>query len=72
MARRLNPGDVISVRIISREIGEPPYSPILKAVFEFTLSDGRVIKTTEEFPNGGIMNENLNQLLSDLKKFAEI
>ncbi len=72
MARRLNPGDVISIRIISREIGAPPYSPILKAVFEFTLSDGRVIESTEEFPNGGIMNENLNQLLSDLKKFAEI
>jgi len=72
MGRRLNSGEVTSIRIISREVGTPPYSPILKAVFEFTLADGRVIESTEEFHNGGIMNEDLEILLTDLRKLAKL
>ena len=72
MGRRLKPGDVVAIRIISREVGDPPFSPILKAVFEFTLADGRIIESTEEFLNGGIMNENLEMLLSDLRRIAKI
>jgi len=72
VGRRLKPGDVVAIRIISREVGNPPFSPILKAVFEFTLADGRVIESTEEFHNGGIMNEDLEILLTDLRKLAKL
>ncbi len=70
MGRRLKAGEVKSIKILSREIGFPPYSPILKATFEFTLADGRIIESTEDFGSNGIMDENLESLLNDLKKIA--
>ena len=70
MVRRRYVGFVSEIKVLSREMGNPPYSPVLKATFEYTLITGEVIEYVEEFGPEGIMNEGLNSLLSDLRKLA--
>ena len=72
MTRRHIAGEVLSIRIASRELGAAPHAPVIKAIFEFTLANGLVIESTEEFGAQGIMNENLEILLRDLRKVAGI
>ncbi len=70
MVRRRYVGFVSEIKVLSREMGNPPFSPVLKATFEYTLITGEVIEYVEEFGPEGIMNEGLNSLLSDLRKLA--
>ena len=70
MVRRRYVGFVSEIKVLSREMGNPPFSPVLKATFEYTLFTGEVIEYVEEFGPEGIMNEGLNSLLSDLRKLA--
>lgn len=72
MTRRHAAGEVVSIRIASRELGPAPHAPVIKAIFEFTFANGLVIESTEEFGAQGIMNENLEILLRDLRKVAGI
>jgi hypothetical protein len=51
-------------------MGDPPFSPVLKATFEYTLITGKVIEYVEDFGPDGIMNEGLNSLLRELRKLA--
>jgi len=68
--RRQFAGIVSEIRIISRELGNPPHSPVLRAIFEFTLTSGEIFESTEDFGTEGIMNEGLDALLHDLRKLA--
>jgi len=68
--RRQFAGIVSEIRIISRELGDPPHSPVLRAIFEFTLTSGEIVKSTEDFGPEGIMNEGLTSLLSEIRKIA--
>lgn len=70
MGRRRYVGFVSEIKVLSREMGNPPFSPVLKATFEYTLTTGEVIEYVEDFGPEGIMNEGLNSLLSDLRKLA--
>jgi hypothetical protein len=70
VVRRRYVGFVSEIKVLSREMGNPPFSPILRATFEYTLITGEVIEYVEEFGPEGIMNEGLNSLLSDLRKLA--
>ena len=70
MGRRRYVGFVSEIKVLSREMGDPPFSPVLKATFEYTLLTGEVIEYVEEFGPEGIMNEGLDSLLSDLRKLA--
>ena len=70
MDRRRYVGFVSGIKVLSREMGDPPFSPVLKATFEYTLLTGEVIEYVEEFGPEGIMNEGLDSLLSDLRKLA--
>ena len=70
MVRRRYVGFVSEIKVLSREMGNPPFSPVLRATFEYTLITGEVIEYVEEFGPEGIMNEGLNSLLSDLRKLA--
>ncbi len=70
MGRRRYVGFVSEIRVLSREVGNPPYSPILKAAFEYTLKSGEVIQYVEDFGSEGIMNEGLDSLLRELRKLA--
>ncbi len=70
MPRRQFAGIVSEIRIISRELGNPPHSPVLRAIFEFTLTSGEIVQSTEDFGPEGIMNEGLNSLLSEIRKIA--
>lgn len=70
MGRRRYVGFVSEIRVLSREVGNPPYSPILKATFEYTLNSGEVIQYVEDFGSEGIMNEGLDSLLRELRKLA--
>lgn len=70
MGRRRYVGFVSEIKVLSREMGNPPFSPVLRATFEYTLITGEVIEYVEEFGPEGIMNEGLNSLLSDLRKLA--
>jgi hypothetical protein len=68
--RRRYVGVVSEIRIITRELGNPPHSPVLRAVFEFTLASGEIIESTEDFGPEGIINEELTALLMDLRRVA--
>ena len=70
MVRRRYVGFVSEIKVLSREMGNPPFSPVLKATFEYTLITGEVIEYVEEFGPEGIMNEGLDSLLSELRKLA--
>ena len=70
MVRRRYVGFVSEIKVLSRELGNPPFSPVLKATFEYTLLTGEVIEYVEEFGPEGIMNEGLDSLLSELRKLA--
>ena len=70
MVRRRYVGFVSEIKVLSRELGNPPFSPVLKATFEYTLLTGEVIEYVEEFGPDGIMNEGLDSLLSELRKLA--
>ena len=70
MVRRRYVGFVSEIKVLSREMGDPPFSPVLKATFEYTLITGEVIEYVEEFGPEGIMNEGLDSLLSELRKLA--
>jgi len=70
VCRRRYVGFVSEIRVLSREVGNPPYSPILKATFEYTLKSGEVIQYVEDFGSEEIMNEGLDSLLSELRKLA--
>jgi hypothetical protein len=70
VGRRRYVGFVSEIRVLSREVGNPPYSPILKATFEYTLKSGEVIQYVEDFGSEGIMNEGLDSLLRELRKLA--
>ncbi len=70
MGRRRIVGQVLSIRIVSRELGQAPNSAILRAIFEFTLANGQTIVNTEDFGPSGIMDENLELLLKDFKRIA--
>ena len=70
MVRRRYVGVVSEIRIITRELGNPPHSPVLRAVFEFTLASGEIIESTEDFGPEGIINEELVALLMDLRRVA--
>jgi hypothetical protein len=70
VGRRRYVGFVSEIKVLSREMGNPPFSPVLRATFEYTLITGEVIEYVEEFGPEGIMNEGLNSLLSDLRKLA--
>jgi hypothetical protein len=61
---------VSEIRIISRELGNPPHSPVLRAIFEFTLTSGELVKSTEDFGPEGIMNEGLLALLKQMRDIA--
>jgi hypothetical protein len=61
---------VSEIRIISRELGNPPHSPVLRAIFEFTLTSGELVKSTEDFGPEGIMNEGLLALLKQMQDIA--
>jgi hypothetical protein len=68
--RRQFAGIVSEIRIISRELGNPPHSPVLRAIFEFTLTSGELVKSTEDFGPEGIMNEGLLALLKQMRDIA--
>jgi hypothetical protein len=68
--RRQFAGIVSEIRIISRELGNPPHSPVLRAIFEFTLTSGELVKSTEDFGAEGIMNEGLLALLKQMRDIA--
>ena len=70
MPRRQFAGIVSEIRIISRELGNPPYSPVLRAIFEFTLTSGELVESTEDFGPEGIMNEGLLALLKQMRDIA--
>jgi len=70
VVRRRYVGFVSEIKVLSRELGNPPFSPVLKATFEYTLLTGEVIEYVEEFGPEGIMNEGLDSLLSELRKLA--
>lgn len=70
MPRRQFAGIVSEIRIISRELGNPPHSPVLRAIFEFTLTSGELVKSTEDFGPEGIMNEGLLALLKQMRDIA--
>lgn len=70
MPRRQFAGIVSEIRIISRELGNPPHSPVLRAIFEFTLTSGEIVKSTEDFGPEGIIDEGLQALLRDLRQVA--
>ena len=70
MPRRQFAGIVSEIRIISRELGNPPHSPVLRAIFEFTLTSGELVKSTEDFGPEGIMNEGLLALLKQMQDIA--
>jgi hypothetical protein len=70
VVRRRYVGFVSEIKVLSREMGNPPFSPVLKATFEYTLLTGEVIEYVEEFGPEGIMNEGLDFLLSELRKLA--
>lgn len=70
MGRRRYVGFVSEIRVLSRQLGNPPFSPILKATFEYTLKSGEVIQYIEDFSPEGIMNEGLDSLLNQLRQLA--
>ena len=70
MPRRQFAGIVSEIRIISRELGNPPHSPLLRAIFEFTLTSGELVESTEDFGPEGIMNEGLLALLKQMRDIA--
>ena len=58
------------IRILSRELGNPPHTPVISAVFEFSLASGMIIESTEYFGPEGIIEEGLQVLLQDMKRVA--
>ena len=70
MPRRRHVGVVKEIRIVSRTLGNPPHTPVISAVFEFTLTTGEIIESTESFGDEGIVEEGLQVLLNDLKRVA--
>ena len=70
MPRRQFAGIVSEIRIISRELGNPPHSPVLRAIFEFTLTSGELVESTEDFGPEGIINEGSLALLKQMRDIA--
>jgi hypothetical protein len=68
--RRPAVGLVKEIRIIARELGNPPHTPVISAVFEFSLTSGVIIESTENFGPEGIIEEGLQELLVDMKRVA--
>lgn len=70
MPRRPAVGLVKEIPIIARELGNPPHTPVISAVFEFSLTSGVIIESTENFGPEGIIEEGLQELLVDMKRVA--
>lgn len=70
MVRRPLAGIVGDIRIIARELGDPPHTPVISAVFEFSLTSGVIIESTENFGPEGIIEEGLQALLRDMRRAA--
>lgn len=70
MPRRPAVGLVREIRIIARELGDPPHTPVITAVFEFSLTSGIIIESTEHFGSEGIIEEGLQELLKDMRRAA--
>ena len=68
MPRRQFAGIVKDIRIIARELGNPPHTPVIAAVFEFSLTSGMIIESTEYFGPEGIIEEGLLELLKDMRR----
>ena len=70
MPRRPAVGLVKEIPIIARELGNPPHTPVISAVFEFSLTSGVIIESTQNFGPEGIIEEGLQELLVDMKRVA--